>query len=76
MTEPNRLRITIHKKYMLQLVIHTMATKRLGAQKGAYFLFLILNPFISIIMLCFESGLRTKSPNQSTKILLYLHFII
>ena len=38
MTEPNRLRITIHKRYMLQLVIHTMATKRLGAQKGAYFL--------------------------------------
>ena len=38
MTEPNRLRITIHKRYMLQLVIHTMATKCLGAQKGAYFL--------------------------------------
>lgn len=48
MTEPNRLRITILKRYMLQLVIHTMATKCLGAQKGAYFEFLILNPFVSI----------------------------
>ncbi len=37
MTEPNRLRINIHKMYMLQPVIHTMATKGLGAQKGAYF---------------------------------------
>lgn len=33
MAEPYRLRRTIHKKYMLQFVIHTMATKRLGAQK-------------------------------------------
>lgn len=48
MTEPNRLRITIHKRYMLQLVIHTMATKCLGHKKGHIFEFVILNPFVSI----------------------------
>lgn len=48
MAEPNRLRIPIHKRFMLQPVIHTMATKCLGAQKGAYFELIILNPFISI----------------------------
>ncbi|HBZ7525590.1 TPA: hypothetical protein MM130_005016 [Klebsiella quasipneumoniae subsp. similipneumoniae] len=47
MTEPNRLRINIHKRSMLQLVIHTLATKRMGAQKGAFFEFIKLNPFIS-----------------------------